>query len=99
MTLAVEAVWVGVMEQRELYGELTALLNAAATRLEVDAEILAKAFETGQAAIDFVEDEEGGRALLVSYHDRQAALTPDDLAQALAAVRGADPDGSDQGPR
>lgn len=82
------------MEQREWYGELTALLNAAATRLEIDPEMLAKAFEAGQAAIDFVEDEDGRRALLVSYRDRQAAVTPDDLAQAVAAVRGAVPDGS-----
>jgi len=77
------------MDQKEWFGELTALVHAAAARLDVEAGDLAKAFETGGAGIDFVEDEDGRRALLVSYRERQAAVTPDDLAQAVRAIRDA----------
>lgn len=74
------------MVQKEMFGELTALIHAVAARLDMQVEAVAKAFESGSAAVDFVEDEDGGRALLVSCGGRQAAVTPHDLAEAARAL-------------
>ena len=74
------------MNEREMYGELTALIHAVAARLDLDVEAVAKAFETGAAQIDFAEDEDGNRALLVTCGDRQAAVSPQDLAVAAQAL-------------
>lgn len=77
------------MERREMYGELTALIHAVAARLGMEPEAVAKAFESGQAGVDFVEDEDGHRAILVRCGEREAAVTPADLAIAVRALNDA----------
>ncbi|MFC3226029.1 hypothetical protein ACFOGJ_02240 [Marinibaculum pumilum] len=74
------------MNEREMYGELTALIHAVAARLDLGVEAVAKAFESGAVQIDFAEDEDGNRALLVTCGDRQAAVSPQDLAVAAQAL-------------
>ncbi len=74
------------MDQREMYGELTALIRAVAARLDVQVDAIAKALESGAAQVDFAEDEDGNRAILVTLDERQAAITPHDLAEAARAL-------------
>ncbi|MDR3441175.1 hypothetical protein [Telmatospirillum sp.] len=62
------------MDQREMYGELNALLGAIAKALDIEAEQAARAVEQGDIAVEMREDERGERFLSVLYQGRSAKV-------------------------
>ncbi len=57
------------MNEREMYGELNALLGAIGKALDIEAELAARAIEQGEIVIEMSEDDRGERFLWCAIGD------------------------------
>jgi hypothetical protein len=62
------------MEEREMYAEMNALLEAIAKAFNIEAEQAARAVENGEITIEMKEDFRGERLLAMHYQGRSAQV-------------------------